>query len=265
MLLRRVGVATMCMAAALAVSGVAVHAEPATPSAAATASPVITRVRVIGHSAQGRTLRVVSRGTADAQIDVLVIGVIHGNEAAGRVVVQRLAHQTPPPGVRWWLLACANPDGQHRGTRQNARGVDLNRNFPTGWSGGGRPFDTYYPGRAAASEPETRAIEQLVRLVRPDVTIWYHQHMAIVVRPPLPWRLALARTYGLAAALPVRTYPGGVLHGTASTWQHAAQPLSAALVIELPAGPLSAAALTRHVRAARAVSVQAGRDTAVAP
>src|SRR5688572_15770749 len=96
-------------------------------------------------------------GDPDAPVRVLVVGSIHGNETAGHAVVRRLARTAPPAGVQLWLVESANPDGVRRGTRQNARGVDLNRNFPFRWAGGGRPFDTYYPGRAPASEPETRA------------------------------------------------------------------------------------------------------------
>ena len=67
-----------------------------------------------------------------------------------------------------------------RGTRQNARGVDLNRNFGRRWAGGGRAFDTYFPGRRAFSEPESRAVRRLVKRIRPAVTVWYHQHMRLV-------------------------------------------------------------------------------------
>jgi protein MpaA len=179
-------------------------------------------------------------------------------------VIAQLARSAPPRGICLWLLASLDPDGQRRGTRHNARGVDLNRNFPFDWRGGGRPFDTYFPGRARASEPETRAALAMIRSIRPDVTIWYHQHLDMVIRPPLPWRQALARAYERTSRLPMRSYPGGRLHGTASAWQHTEQPRSAALVVELPAGRLPAAAVRRHVAAVRAVGAAAAAD-AVTP
>lgn len=213
-----------------------------------------------GQSSQGRPIRVAKRCGADPRVDVLVIGVIHGNEVAGVPVISRLARSVPSAGQCLWLLASVNPDGHRRAIRQNARGVDLNRNFPFDWRGGGSAFDTYFPGRARASEPETRAALAMIRAIRPDVTIWYHQHLAMTIRPPLPWRQALAERYASVSRLPVRSYPGARLHGTASSWQHAEQPQSLALVVELPAGALGASAVRRHVAAVRAVGAAASAD-----
>lgn len=234
----------------------------ATPTPAP--DPVITRAEVLATTVGGRRIRVVSRGRASATVDMLVVGVIHGNETAGLPIVRRLGRSTPPPGVRYWLISSLNPDGVARGSRQNLRGVDLNRNFPHQWRGGGRPFGTYFPGRARASERETRALLALVRRIRPDATVWYHQHLTMVLRPPSRWRVALARRYEAVSGLRMASYPGGRLYGTASSWQHAEQPRSLALVVELPAGALQAGSVVRHADAVRALAV-AARDDAVRP
>lgn len=224
-------------------------------------------VRQYGTSHDGRVLRVLERcAPGPTTVDVLVIGAIHGNETAGRSVVRRLGQLPPPVGTCVHLLSALNPDGVARRTRQNARGVDLNRNFPFDWRGGGRAFDVFYPGRARASERETRAALAMIRTIRPDVTVWYHQHATMTIRPPLPWRIALASAYARVSRLAMREYTiGGRLHGTASSWQHAEQPMSLALVVELPAGPLDAAGVRRHTAAVRTVATLARFDRADVP
>jgi protein MpaA len=223
------------------------------------------RVERIGTSVAGRPITVTVRGRRDADVDVLVVGVIHGNETAGLPVVRTLERALPPRRVRYWTIHGLNVDGAARGTRQNARGVDLNRNFPGSWRGGGRPFDTYYPGRRAASEPETRAVMALVRRVRPDVTIWYHQHATMVIRPDGAWRQALARTYERTSRLSMRRYPDTGLRGTASSWQQRELPRSLALVVELPAGRLDAPAVARHADAVRRTAIAAAFDPVRSP
>src|SRR5690242_7822609 len=109
---------------------------------------------VIGHSVQGRELRVTRVGEEGAAVNVLVVGDLHGNEPAGEAIVARL-RTASVDGVTFWLVRTGNPDGRAADTRQNARGVDLNRNFPWRWRGG--PRGTYYPGPKAGSEPETNA------------------------------------------------------------------------------------------------------------
>src|SRR4051794_6821225 len=84
---------------------------------------------VIGHSVHGRpitSLHVPGPGPR-----VLVVGCVHGDECAAQPVVRALARAHAREDM--WLVATANPDGTARGTRANANGVDLNRNFASGW------------------------------------------------------------------------------------------------------------------------------------
>ena len=213
-----------------------------------------------GESAEGRSLTVTHRGDPAAPVRLLAVGSIHGNETAGHAVIARLRRLEPPPGVQLWLVETANPDGVRHGTRQNARGVDLNRNFPFRWAGGGRAFDIYYPGRAAASEPETRALKRLIADVEPDLTVYYHQHMRLVALAHGADN-APVRAYARRVGLPAHQLP--YYRGTATSWQNHRRPGSTAFVVELPAGPLSRRAANRHARAVLALARPAAATGAV--
>jgi protein MpaA len=216
----------------------------------AVAAPPPAIVHVVGRSVEGRRIVALERGDPAAPRKVLVVGAIHGNETAGIAVVRRLERLPVPAGVDLWLVATVNPDGVAAGTRGNAHGVDLNRNFPRGW----RPLDGIYEsGPRAASEPETRAVERLVRRLKPQLTIWFHQHLALVelVRGS---DARLVRRLAHLVRLPARTLPR--YPGTVAAWENATVPGSSALVVELPAGPLA-----KPDRCARAV-LAVGSDPA---
>jgi protein MpaA len=200
---------------------------------------------VIGHSAQGREIRAERVGAPDAPVRVLVVGDVHGNEPAGEAIVRALRSEAVD-GVAFWLVRTANPDGRKAGTRQNARGVDLNRNFPYRWGRGAR--GTYYPGPESASEPETKAIMRLVRRVRPQLGIYYHQHMGITVRAR-GVDSALQRLYARRSGLPLRWLPD--YHGTAIGWENHLLRDGTAFVVELKAGR---APVRRHVDAVLALA-----------
>jgi len=55
---------------------------------------------------------------------------IHGDEPAGPLAVQRLFQQKLwPAGVDLWLCPCLNPSGFRLNRRENAEGLDLNRQY----------------------------------------------------------------------------------------------------------------------------------------
>ncbi len=194
---------------------------------------------------EGRRIVAVRTGPEDAPVRVLVSGSTHGTEPAGHAIVARL-RKTSPRAVQVWTVRTFNPDGVARGTRQNARGVDLNRNLPSRWRQGGRAWDTYFPGPAAASEPETRAEMRLIRRIRPQLTVHYHQHMRLVNLTGANDK-RLVRAYARRSRLPARRLPP--YHGTASGWQNRTFPSSTAFVVELPAGALTPTEARRHADA----------------
>jgi protein MpaA len=215
---------------------------------AAPAPPAVVAHRhVIGRSVEGRPLRALELRGRDARTTVLVVGCVHGNECAGLRAV-RLLERTRRPDLDLWIVPDLNPDGRALGRRQNARGVDLNRNFASGWRPG--PRGPEYPGPHPLSEPESRAARALILRIRPQLTVWFHQPQDLVRAwgPSVP----VARVYAHASGLRFAAirWP----NGTAPNWQNHRFPGCPAFVVELPAGPLGAAAAQAQVRGVLASS-----------
>jgi protein MpaA len=202
---------------------------------------------LLGWSERGRQIRVHRFGDFSSPRKLLVVGCIHGTECEGIDVTKRLVRGPLPAGIDLWLVHNLNPDGRRLGVRQNGRGVDLNRNFGSQWIPIGSRWDPQFSGPRPWSERETRLARRLVRRVRPDVTIWYHQPQAVV----RAWggSIAKARRYARLAGEPYRSIRW--LHGTAPNWQNHRYPGAASFVVELPAGSLGTAAVARHARAVR--------------
>jgi N-acetylmuramoyl-L-alanine amidase/Zinc carboxypeptidase len=202
---------------------------------------------VIGHSARGRPIRALRVGSPRARVKLLVVGAVHGNEPAGKAVVARLRRARPPRGTALWLVEDANPDGAAGDTRQNANGVDLNRNFPYRWA----PLDgVYESGPGPLSEPESQALAAFVERVRPRVTLWYHQALRMIVKSD--GDPALERLYAARSGLPRRRLPR--YNGTAVSWQNQSFAGDTAFVVELPGGALAAGDAARHASAVLALS-----------
>ena len=184
--------------------------------------------QVIGRSVQGRPIVLFTSASTDPQLRVLVVGDIHGDEMAGMRITRRLLAAPVRAGAELMVVPTINPDGVAAGTRGNAHGVDLNRNFPYRWRplGGGE-----YSGPGPLSEPESRAAHRLIRREKPDVTIWFHQPFGLVDRPsgnPFAAR-RLSQLIGLPLIRLRGPYPG-----SASRWQNHRFPHSTAFVVELP-------------------------------
>lgn len=212
---------------------------------------------MLGRSAEGRPIHVTRIGDPAAPLRVLVVGSIHGDEPAGKAVVAELRRRPGglPADTAVWLVPDLNPDGAAAGTRQNAHGVNLNRNFPHGWVAQGSPGDTSHAGARPLSEPESRIAARFTARLRPAVTIWYHQalrlvNLGTVADRRVPWR------YARASGLPATRL--GYLPGVATRWQNRVSVRGgSAFVVELPAGSLDRVSARRHARAVRAAALQA--------
>ena len=197
---------------------------------------------VLGHSVGGRPIVAYELGDPSSSRTVLVVGCVHGNEPAGTAVATALARLAPPAGVDLWIVPSVNPDGQAAGTRGNALGVDLNRNFPWRW----QPLTgVYYSGAHALSEPESRIVFALVRRLRPAISIWFHQHLDVVDVSGGNHALErrFAKLVGLRTAVLARE-PGSIV-----TWENHTFPHGSAFVVELPAGRFAPVAARRFARA----------------
>ena len=139
---------------------------------------VVPENRVIGSSVHNRPILCTIIG--HGQDVTLILATIHGDESAGTPLIQRLTkylqqNQQLLVGRKVVLLPVVNPDGMANNTRNNANGVNLNRNFSTANRINRKDF-----GYSALSEPEARAIEQLIRQYSPDRIISLHQPMACI-------------------------------------------------------------------------------------
>ena len=185
------------------------------------------RAREYGRSRLGAPLRVYLP-EGDRPVAGLVTAAQHGEEAVTALLARRLMERVPGAATAWAVVPVVNPDGLLNGTRQNDAGVDLNRNFPAATWLPDESF-TYPPGIDAAlrqpehrtnrsspgaragSEPETRALMQLVERLRPALVIDLHSPLeCLLVRrfaPPEAVEL-LTRSAGLPVIDEIDGCPG---------------------------------------------------------
>ena len=121
---------------------------------------------VIGTSVLGRPIPAVRFEPpeyARPRPPAVLFGAIHGDEATTVLMLERLIEELVerPPGRVTWIVPCVNPDGVLAGTKNNARDVDLNRHFASAnWTAEHKAG--YFPGTAPETEPEVRALVELI-------------------------------------------------------------------------------------------------------
>ena len=112
---------------------------------------------------------------------VLLFGAIHGDEPLGVHCLLELAAELAEraPGRDTWIIPALNLDGLAAGTKNNARDVDLNRNFAArNWRA--EHAAGYDPGPAPESEPETRALVALIERIGATRLIALHSPFRVV-------------------------------------------------------------------------------------
>lgn len=169
------------------------------------------RERVVGHSVEGRPLWRFDLGCRDAGAPtVLLTALIHGVEVIGSLalldalrtlhgdggLLRERAHLVVLPIMNPDALA-ANMDrlerGRTAGQRKNARGVDLNRNFPAvgdprtrsfhPFSGSRLSFSPHFRGPHPLSEPESRALHDVAAEIRPQAALGFHSFGNMLLYP----------------------------------------------------------------------------------
>jgi murein peptide amidase A len=217
------------------VAGLGVVPSATVPAAAVEAEsparPAVVEVRTIGHSVRGRPIRAWRLGEPGKR-PMLLVSTMHGNEPHTRRILETLRDGRAIRGVDLWVVPTYNPDGLARGTRRNAHGVDLNRNFPYRWA----DLDgSYESGPRPGSEPETRAMMRFLREIDPRRVLSFHQPLLGVDTDTKD--AGFARRVARALRLPRKTLDcGGLCHGTMTMWfnHHFA---GSALTVEYGARP----------------------------
>lgn len=142
----------------------------------------------VGSSVQGRALTAYRFGSGQDMI--IYMGAMHGSEANSKNTMTEWFNElnTYPERIPAHrsivIIPSVNPDGVAAGTRFNARGVDLNRNFPANdWKSvvatPGSPA-TPAGGPAPLSEPESQAIASFIRQNSPRLVMSFHSKAAVV-------------------------------------------------------------------------------------
>lgn len=111
---------------------------------------------------------------------ILIIGVFHGEEPQGEYLINRyLKTNLSKIKNKLFIIPCLNPDGMKKNQRQNANGIDLNRNFPTkNWKITDKK--EYFGGREPASETETKFITDILENRKFDAILSIHAPFGIV-------------------------------------------------------------------------------------
>jgi len=204
---------------------------------------------VVGYSVEGRKIEAYTFGRGSKTL--LFVGGIHGGYEWNSVI---LAYRfidyftaTPalvPDDLKIVIIPALNPDGVYKVVgiegrflvsdvpangqelgRFNANQVDLNRNFSCRF----KPESTWRgkvvsAGEAPFSEPEARALKNLVEKIKPQAVIFWHSQASAVYASEcgegiLPETLAITNLYAKASGYKaIETFDAYPVTGDAESW-----------------------------------------------
>jgi protein MpaA len=176
---------------------------------------------------------------ADGSVEVLVFAGIHGEEPDTTVLLSRALRCAVRPSRSCAVILCANPDGAHRGTRGNANGVDLNRNFPSSnwtaepvqhrWNLNSASRVELSTGEKPCSEPEVLALTRVIEELQPECVVSVHSPLGLVDDPD---STDLGRTLAEWSGMPRTVLSVDDTPGSFGSW--ARDKGMAAITYELP-------------------------------
>lgn len=212
-------------------------------------APLFTQ-SVIGTSVEGRAIEAYTYG--EGEYHLLFVGGIHGGYEWNSVILAyefidhlKVNPDLVPPNVKVTIVPSANPDGVYEVVgmegyftaldvptevadgvgRFNANDVDLNRNFDCKWQEESMwRGNVVSAGTAAFSEPEAKAIRDLVLGSEPDAVVFWHSQSNAVYASEceagiLPETRTVMNTYATASGYPaVDTFDAYEITGDAEGW-----------------------------------------------
>lgn len=206
----------------------------------ADAYPEITSLTSIGQSVEGRELWALkisdNPDQEEPEPEIQWIGGHHGNETISVEVPYYMAEYLLTnygidPEVTWlvdereiWIIPMLNPDGHVAGSRYNAQGVDLNRNFlcPCGCNANDLPPDTPFYA------PESRALRDFNVGMNPVTSLTFHAGAVYVnylwdytyaPTPDEPMIIDMSNVYSSHSGYPVTNGADWyIVHGSCQDW-----------------------------------------------
>ncbi|MBD1577751.1 murein tripeptide amidase MpaA [Vibrio sp. S11_S32] len=148
---------------------------------------------IYGQSVLGAALLYFPAQVHNADSGLIIAGT-HGDETASITSLSCALRSIQAQYLHHHVILSVNPDGNQLGTRANANGVDLNRNFAcNNWLQGGTVYrwSTHEPerdvligtGKTGNSEPETQALCQLIDELEPAWVVSLHEPLACIDDP----------------------------------------------------------------------------------